>query len=159
MDWQKASAELSRKLDPAHVRSRKQGGSQVAYIEGWHAIAEANRIFGFGAWDRETVELRQLGEPREVNGNIRVDYMARVRITVWAGGDGRTIRDGCGFGQGIDRDVGHVDRAHRPRGLCRIEGAGAQPSHRAQDALHAQAPILVGKEERPPARRPRPEKP
>lgn len=108
MDWQKASAELSRKLDPAHVRSRKQGGAQVAYIEGWHAIAEANRIFGFGAWDRETVELRQLGEPREVDGKMRVDYMARVRITVWAGGDGRTIRDGCGFGQGIDRDVGQA---------------------------------------------------
>ena len=103
MDWQKASAELSRKLDPAHVKGRKQGGGQVQYIEGWHAIAEANRIFGFGAWDRETVELRQIGEPREVDGKMRVDYMARVRITV-----GDVIRDGCGFGQGIDRDVGQA---------------------------------------------------
>lgn len=107
MDWEKASADLSRKLDPAHVRSRKQGGGQVQFIEGWHAIAEANRIFGFGAWDRETVELRQLGEPRDVDGKTRVEYMARVRITVWAGA-GRTIRDGCGFGQGIDRDVGQA---------------------------------------------------
>jgi DNA repair and recombination protein RAD52 len=24
-------------------------------IEGWHAIAEANRVFGFEGWDRETV--------------------------------------------------------------------------------------------------------
>lgn len=108
MDWQKASAELSRKLDPAHVKGRKQGGGQVQYIEGWHAIAEANRIFGFGAWDRETLELRQIGEPRDVDGKMRVDYMARVRITVWALGDGRTTRDGCGFGQGIDRDVGQA---------------------------------------------------
>ena len=103
MDWDKASEMLRGKLDPAHVKGRKQGGMQVQYIEGWHAIAEANRIFGFGAWDRETVELRQLGEPRDVDGKIRVEYMARVRITVSG-----VIRDGCGFGQGIDRDVGQA---------------------------------------------------
>jgi DNA repair and recombination protein RAD52 len=108
MDWDKASVELTKKLDPKHVKGRVQGGTQVQYIEGWHAVSEANRIFGFGSWDRETVDLRQLGEPREVNGKIRVDYMARVRITVWGGADGRTVRDGCGFGQGIDRDVGQA---------------------------------------------------
>ena len=111
MDWQKVSAELAKKLDPKHVKGRKQGGGTVQYIEGWHAIAEMNAIFGFGAWDRETVELRQLGEPREVDGKIRVDYMARVRITVWGGADGRTVRDGCGFGQGI------------PLGQCRGQRA------------------------------------
>ena len=103
MDWKAATEELKRKLDPAHVKGRKQGGGQVQYIEGWHAIAEANRIFGFGSWSRETLELRQLGEPREVDGKMRVDYMARVRIVV-----GGVIRDGCGFGQGIDRDVGQA---------------------------------------------------
>lgn len=103
MDWDKATAELRKKLDPAHVKGRKQGGGQVQYIEGWHAIAEMNRIFGFDAWTRETLELRQLGDPRDVEGKIRVDYMARVRITV----DG-VVRDGCGFGQGIDRDVGQA---------------------------------------------------
>ena len=103
MDWDKASVELSKKLDPKHVKGRTQGGSQVQYIEGWHAIAEANRIFGYGEWTRETVELRQLGDPREVSGKIRVEYLARVRITV-AG----VVRDGCGFGQGIDKDVGQA---------------------------------------------------
>ena len=103
MDWDKASVELSKKLDPKHVKGRTQGGSQVQYIEGWHAIAEANRIFGYGEWTRETVELRQLGDPREVSGKIRVEYLARVRITV----DG-VVRDGCGFGQGIDKDVGQA---------------------------------------------------
>ncbi len=108
MDWNEVTPELTKKLDPKHVKGRKQGGGQVQYIEGWHAIAEMNAIFGFGAWDRETVELRQLGEPREVDGKMRVDYMARVRITVWGGAEGRTIRDGCGFGQGIDKDVGQA---------------------------------------------------
>lgn len=103
IDWDKASAELTKKLNPDHVKGRKQGGGQVQYIEGWHAIAEMNRIFGFGNWTRETLELRQLGDPRDVNGKIRVEYLARVRVTV-----GGVVRDGCGFGQGIDMDVGQA---------------------------------------------------
>lgn len=96
-------AALKAPLDRTNVAQRTQGGASVSYIAGWHAIAEANRIFGFDAWDRETVDMRQLGEPREVNGKMRVDYMARVRVRV-----GDIIRDGCGFGQGIDRDVGQA---------------------------------------------------
>lgn len=96
-------AALSAPLDPKHVASRSQAGRSLSYIEGWHAIAEANRIFGFDAWNRETVDLRLLGEPRSVDGKSRVEYMARVRITV-----GDIVREGCGFGQGIDKDVGQA---------------------------------------------------
>ncbi len=37
---------LDAPLSKAAVKDRKQGGATVSYIEGWHAIAEANRIFG-----------------------------------------------------------------------------------------------------------------
>jgi len=107
MDWDKASAELTRKLDPKNVKDRTQGGGKVQFIEGWHAVSEMNRIFGFGAWDRETMALRMLGEPRTVDGKQRVEYMARVRVTVRLS-DGVVVRDGSGFGQGIDRDVGQA---------------------------------------------------
>ena len=105
--------ELSAPLNKAHVATREQAGRKLSYIEGWHAIAEANRIFGFGAWDRETVDLRQLGEPRlgkDKHGNDqwRVGYSCRVRITVRAG-ETVIVREGCGFGSGIDKDV---DQAH-----------------------------------------------
>lgn len=102
--------ELKKPLDPRHVASRSQGGGQVSYIEGWHAIAEANRIFGFDGWTRETLDLRQLGEPYEVNGKWRVNYSAKVCIRVLVPGDFGTLvsRDGCGFGQGIDKDVGQA---------------------------------------------------
>lgn len=101
--------ELKKPLDPRHVASRSQGGGQVSYIEGWHAIAEANRIFGFDGWTRETLDLRQLGEPYEVNGKWRVNYSARVRIVVTGEGDQFSVtREGCGFGQGIDKDVGQA---------------------------------------------------
>lgn len=106
-------SQLEAPLDRACVSTRSQSGRELSYIEAWHAISEANRIFGFDGWNRETVELRQLGEPRitkDRNGNEqnRVGYSARVRITVYAG-DRVIIREGCGFGSGIDRDV---DQAH-----------------------------------------------
>lgn len=99
---------LSAPLDKANVKSRSQAGRELSYIEAWHAIAEANRIFGYDAWNRETVELRQLGEPRQIDGKWRIGYSARVRITVFAK-DRVIIREGCGFGSGIDKDV---DQAH-----------------------------------------------
>ena len=34
---------LKAKLDPRYVRTRNSG-SMLSYVEGWHAIAEANRI-------------------------------------------------------------------------------------------------------------------
>ena len=103
--------ELKKPLDPRHVASRSQGGGQVSYIEGWHAIAEANRIFGFDGWTRETLDLRQIGEPYEVNGKWRVNYSAKVRIAVYSNSAEYApviTREGCGFGQGIDKDVGQA---------------------------------------------------
>lgn len=99
---------LEAPLDSKHVKSRSQAGRSLSYIEGWHAIAEANRIFGFDGWDRETVELRQLGEPREVNGKMRVAYMARVKVAVRTPEDmGQyVIREGTGYGSGIAQDLG-----------------------------------------------------
>lgn len=103
------NAALSAPLDRNVVAHRDQGGKQLSYIEAWHAIAEANRIFGFDGWNRETVELRQLGQPRDVNGKARVGYSARVRITVTTPAGTTIVREGCGFGSGIDKDV---DQAH-----------------------------------------------
>ncbi len=97
---------LKAPLDRKHVKGRTQAGRTLSYVEGWHAIAEANRIFGFDAWDRETADLRTLGE-RLVGDKHRVSYMARVRITVRAGGK-VIVRDGCGYGSGIDKDLGQA---------------------------------------------------
>lgn len=93
--------QLKAPLSKACVKKNPKG---FDYVEGWHAIAEANRIFGFEGWDRETVEMRQLGEPEQVNGNWRVAYHCRVRITVRAGSE-IVVRDGSGYGSGIVKDI------------------------------------------------------
>lgn len=106
---------LTNTLDPATVADRKQGGTQVQYIEAWHAIAEANRIFGFDAWDRETVEMRMVQEADTIIGKgqkyekpgFRVSYIAKVRVTVRAG-DTLVTKEGTGAGHGIDADVGQA---------------------------------------------------
>ena len=47
--------QLKTKLDPRCVKTRSANGTNLSYVEGWHAIAEANRIFGFDAWNRRTI--------------------------------------------------------------------------------------------------------
>ena len=49
---------LRRNLDHRYFRTREANGRELSYIEGWYAISEANRIFGFDGWTRETVESR-----------------------------------------------------------------------------------------------------
>ncbi len=104
-------AEMAKPLSSTHVKERTQAGRALSYIEGWHAIAEANRIFGFDGWTRETVSLTRVAEtPRKIGKtNSRdgwsVSYLAHVRVTVWAG-DRVVTREGSGAGHGIDVDLG-----------------------------------------------------
>jgi DNA recombination protein Rad52 len=103
---------LKEPLNPDNVKSRNQGGRSVSYIEGWHAIAEANRIFGFDGWSRNTIGFNCVSErERKVGKNQEpgwgVTYTARVRILVINDGK-EIIRDGCGSGHGIDKDLGQA---------------------------------------------------
>ena len=58
--------QLRAKLDGKHVKTRKANGTDLHYVEGWHVIAEANRIFGYDAWDRRT-----LSQPLRVERAVR----------------------------------------------------------------------------------------
>jgi hypothetical protein len=97
---------LRRNLDGRQIRTREAHGRELSYIEGWFAISEANRIFGFDGWSRETVEPRCV-LARENRGTFTAVYIAKVRITVQA--DGSTIiREGHGSGEGRGTSPGEV---------------------------------------------------
>ena len=97
---------LRRSLNARHVRTREANGRDLSYIEGWYVISEANRIFGFDGWSRETVETRCV-LARENRGSFVAVYVAKVRITVHA--DGATIvREGHGSGEGRGTSPGEV---------------------------------------------------
>ena len=87
---------LEAKLDAKHVRTRRAQDTTLAYVEGWHVIAEANRIFGYDAWDRHTLSTRCVWSD-SANHHYAAAYIAKVRIAVRAGAI--TIsREGCGSG-------------------------------------------------------------
>jgi len=100
-------AQLKAPLEGKHVKKRADRGKN-SYIEGWRTIDEANRIFGFDAWMRETIEMRLVAEkPREMGEAKKpgwgVTYIAKVRVTV-----GDIVREGTGAGSGIDADLGQA---------------------------------------------------
>lgn len=97
---------LNSELKPAAIRTRQRQGRELNYIEGWHAIAEANRIFGPDGWNRETVETKCL-LGRERQGQYEAVYVARVRITVRAA-DETVTRDGIGSGEAQGDSLGEA---------------------------------------------------
>lgn len=103
---------LNGPLDSSKVKSRNQGGANLSYIEGWHAIAEANRIFGFDSWQRETTWCQCVEESDFTTRNSkemkRVGYVARVRITVNTLEGMAIIREGTGFGSGMGYSLGEA---------------------------------------------------
>jgi DNA recombination protein Rad52 len=144
---------LRRNLDHRYVRTREAKGRELTYIEGWYAVSEANRIFGFDGWNRETIESRCV-LTRENRGAFLTVYMARVRISVQAGGV-TIVREGHGTGEGRGSSPGEVhdtalkaaetDATKRalatfgkPFGLA-LYGAGKSPSSQSVVAHAANA--------------------
>ena len=100
--------ELQEPLSSQAVRTRNQSGRNLSYIEGWYAISEANRIFGFDSWDQEIVELKCVSERERKIGRDQkpgwgISYVASIRITV-----NGIKREGVGAGHGIDVDPGQA---------------------------------------------------
>lgn len=108
MDWDRINKELSKKLDPANVRPPSKFGPKGNYIEGWFAISEANRIFGFDGWSYTVLDCKCVSErPRKIGKDQKegfgVSYVATVRVIV----DSKT-RDDVGAGHGYDLDCGNA---------------------------------------------------
>jgi DNA recombination protein Rad52 len=88
---------LEAKLSAKRIKTRQANGVTLAYVEGWHVIAEANRIFGYDSWDRQTrsnncVWTATKGE------FYHAAYTAKVRVSVRAG-DTTIMREGSGTGE------------------------------------------------------------
>jgi DNA recombination protein Rad52 len=89
--------KLRAPLRARHIRTREVDGKALSYVEGWHVIAEANRIFGFDGWDRELVEQACV-YTKQIGDRFNAAYTARIRVTVRAG-DSRIVREGSGAGE------------------------------------------------------------
>ena len=105
MDWDKITIDLNNKLNPAHVKKPSGSfGPKGDYIEGWHAIAEANRIFGFGGWSYNIKRLSQdslIQAQKNGKDQWQAAYTCIVTLTV-----GDATREDVGFGSGFAGQIG-----------------------------------------------------
>ena len=94
---------LQAPLAQGHIRQRE---GKFDYIEGHHAIREANRIFGPTGWTRETVSMECVYTGEYVNRKTnatgtQVAYIAMIRIRARTE-EGWVTKEGTGYGDGID---------------------------------------------------------
>jgi len=98
-DTQKKALEAP--LDPKHVvKPSGQYGPKGDYIEGWLAINEANRIFGFDGWSY-TTELQKVCEATNEKGNIEISYICKCTVNALG-----VERQDIGYGSGAAKKAG-----------------------------------------------------
>jgi DNA recombination protein Rad52 len=99
---------LKVKLDPSVVKYREQAGRQLAYIEGYTAINNANQAFGYLGWSSEVSELKQvhLGFDEKRNKWVCV-YTALVTVRAHDPETGHVYNthSDVGTGQGVMSSV------------------------------------------------------
>lgn len=100
--------ELAKPLHPDNVKPPAPG-KYGEYIEGWKVIEEANRIFGFDGWSRETVEMvevcryeTKIGKAPNLKDGWAIGYRAKVRVTIYSESGLEDIkREGSAVGNGV----------------------------------------------------------
>lgn len=96
---------LQAPLDPKHVKAPSGSfGPKGDYIEGWHAINELNRVFGFDGWSY-TIELTRdaLEQGKDSKGQPQWQAAYTCVCTLTAAG---VTRQDVGFGSGFAKMVG-----------------------------------------------------
>ena len=93
---------LNQPIDKKNVSKRwadKRKTLELAYIESWHVIREANRIFNYD-WSSETLKMDLVHAD-----NLCVTYIAKVRVIV-----NGIVKEGIGAGHGRGERVPAGDK-------------------------------------------------
>jgi DNA repair and recombination protein RAD52 len=94
-------ARLQAPLNPKWVvNPTQQYGPKGDYIHGWHAINEANEIFGFDGWSYQT-ELKEVCQLVNGNGNIEISYICKCTLEAVG-----VTRQDIGYGSGAAKKAG-----------------------------------------------------
>ena len=98
---------LAAPLDPKHIKPPPKG-KFGSYVDGFHIVTEANRIFGHDGWSYviTTMDLCSRVEATDSRGEpqIRVGYFCTVRAE--AGG---VAREGAAVGSGMAKPQNEAD--------------------------------------------------
>ncbi len=98
---------LQAPLDPKHIKPPPRGKFGT-YVDGFHIVTEANRIFGHDGWSYSITTLVQCSRIETTDsGNkpqVRVGYRCSVRVE--AGG---AFREGAAVGSGMAKPENEAD--------------------------------------------------
>lgn len=97
MDLKDAEIELQKPLDPSKIKPPPQG-KFGEYVDGYHVVTEANRIFGHFGWSYEITRLEQTsGQVYDLakGPQYRCSFLCTVRVRV-----GDVVREGAAVGMG-----------------------------------------------------------
>jgi DNA recombination protein Rad52 len=109
-------ALMNESLSRDDVKTREgTGGQKLSYIPSYHAINEANRLFGFGGWNTEIMHIHQVDKtiyekkgykqgdpPKEM---ISISYTCHLKLIV--NGEGSASHEDIGFGNGVAGNTPH----------------------------------------------------
>jgi DNA recombination protein Rad52 len=108
---------LESPLITSNIKTRDGGGNtKLSFITGHHAISECNRIFGFGNWQTEIQNLKQVdrteyskkgyGQNDPPKKMVAIAYICQLKLTV--SGEGQSAsHEEVGFGNGSGADTAH----------------------------------------------------
>lgn len=96
---------LESKLDRSNVKTRKQAGQVLSYVDGHYVISRLNEVFGHTNWSTRIESLAVAHCGVNSNGNQSVTYVARVVLTVHSGDFFNQTED-VGAGQATNGDAG-----------------------------------------------------
>ncbi|MFH9831136.1 Rad52/Rad22 family DNA repair protein [Streptomyces sp. NPDC017201] len=114
--------------------SRVQTLNRQSHLEAWDVRRWLNRVFGFGGWSDETLELVCVAE-REINpGRWTVIYRAQVRLTVKTI-DGRTLTAYDDAAMGDSRNQPSLGDAHDMAMKTALSQALKRCAHNLGDAF------------------------
>ena len=78
--------KLNAPLPRDAIRTRKQAGTNLAYVEGWWVFQQLNEIFGYDGWNSEVISLEQAElTPYTKNGKdmYRCAYVCHAKLLVY----------------------------------------------------------------------------
>lgn len=129
---QQVVAELEKDLDEDLIATRPTQWGEVPYIESHTVIRQANRIFGYGNWERVlTMPPTKIGD----------GYLAAVRVTV------HLFDERGHFRRVIHEDVGYRKVAKDGFEETAIKGAVSDALKRCLRAFGAQFGLDIGLQE------------
>jgi hypothetical protein len=99
---QEVTQFLDSEIPASAIMTRRQGQTELSYVDTHYVISALNEAFSPLGWDSETVEMTEVPGNKDRNGEQLAAYRAKVRITAMVSvGDGgylKIIKEGTGWG-------------------------------------------------------------